>query len=296
MITTGDWQNALEPITRKNFFLGVKEVPAELEMLYNVTNSSKLTETYMEMGDTGSTGDFTGSLDYDDVDQGNTMTITAVEKAKGMKIQKKFVSTDQLSIAKDLPEMLGLSARRRIAGDVFAPFNNAFNTSLTTIDGLQLCSAAHTSSHAEGSSQSNRGTTAYSAVALEAARISMTNFLTNRDNKFDVNPSLIICGESLAESVWETLNSTGKMDTTNNNRNFHSNGRWSMLVSRWLDDTNNWFVVDMDLMKKFLVWNVVDPLDFQKAEDFDGLTAKFRSYMFYGFGSRQWQWIYGQEV
>jgi len=40
----------------------------------------------------------------------------------------------------------------------------------------------------------------------------------------------------------------------------------------------------------------VDALDFQKAEDFDGLTAKFRSYMFYGFGSRQWQWIYGQEV
>src|SRR3990167_2187091 len=153
MITTGDFQTALEPIARKNFFLGVKEIPAELEMFFDVTPSDKLTETYLQMSDVGDTGDLSGNLDYDEMSQGYTMTMTAVEKAKGMKIQRKFVRTDHLDIARSLPKMLGLSARRRIANDVFYVFNNAFNGNVLTIDGLSLCNAAHTSNHEEGTSQ-----------------------------------------------------------------------------------------------------------------------------------------------
>src|SRR3990167_594580 len=145
MISTADYQDALEPIARKNFFLGVKEVPAELEMFYDLFESDKLTETYLDLGDVGDMEDFTGALDFDETKQEGTMTITAVEKAKGMKIQRRFLRTDQLDIARSLPKMLGLSGRRRIATDVFYPFANAFNGLVTTIDALSLCSTAHTS-------------------------------------------------------------------------------------------------------------------------------------------------------
>ena len=296
MITTGDFQEALEPIARKNFFLGVREIPAELEMFYDVVQSDKLTETYLEMGDVGETDDFNGNLDYDEMEEGRTLEITAVEKAKGMKIQRKFVRTDQLDIARSLPKMLGLSARRRIATDIFYPFNYAFSTSFTTIDTNPLCYSAHTSGHEEGVNQSNAGSTAFSAVSLSAARTAMKKFLTNRANKFEVDPDLILCGTDLEEAVWEAVNSVGKTDTANNNKNFHASRAWKVISTRWLDDTNDWFVIDSELMKQFLVWNVLDKLDFKQAEDFDGFNAKYASYMFYGFGARQWEWIYGSQV
>ena len=46
-------------------------------------------------------------------------------------------------------------------------------------------------------------------------------------------------------------------------------------------------------MKQHLIWqNRIMP-EFAQAEDFDGLTAKFRGYMRYGIGWTDWRWIYG---
>lgn len=294
LITTGNWQDALEKIAIPNFMVGFKEVPADRGMIYDVVKSDKLIETYLEFGDIGSVNEFDGDLEFEQVTQGYKMTIEAIELAKGIKIQRKFVRTDQLNVVRDLPKMLGLAARRRIASDVFHIFNEAFNTSKTTIDALQLCSSAHTSTTG-GSNQSNLATTAFSAVQLETVRQAMKGFLSNTDQKFQVSPDLIIGPTELEEAIYETINSSGKVDTANNNKNFHE-GKYKMLTSEWLDDSNNWFVVDSELMKMFNVWNNVDPLEFGQAETFDGLAARYRAYMFYGFGSRDWRWIYGSNV
>lgn len=294
MIGTGNFQDALEPIAIKNYQVGFKEIPPERDMIYTVKTSKKLTETYLELGDTGPMNEFTGDLEYEDVQQGYKMTLTAKEYAKGMKIQKKFVLTDQLDIVEGLPKLLGLAARRRIAADTAAILNDAFNTSYTTIDGLQLCSSAHTSNNG-GSSQSNRGTTAFSEPAVDAARIAMKAFVSNTDELFEVNPDLLIVPRSLEKAAYEIINSSGKVDTANNNINFHK-GKYKLLVLDRLDDSNNWFFVDSELMKIFNVWNNVAPLEFGQAEQFDGLAARYRAYMFYGFGSRDWRWIYGAEV
>lgn len=294
MITTGNWADALEPIAHKNFDVAFKEVPAERDMLFTVKKSDKLTETYLELGDVGAMDEFTGSVPYDDIAQGFKQTITAKEYAKGMKIQRKLVRTDQLNIVEALPKKLGLAARRRIKSDVFFGYNNAFNTSITTLDTLQLCSSAHTSNNG-GSNQANRGTSAFSAVALESARLSMMGFMTNTDQKFDVRPDLLLVPSDLEEAAYEAINSKGKVDTANNNVNFNQ-GKYKLLASEWLDDANNWFLIDSELMKQMAIWNNVDDVDFRQAEDFDGLTAKYLAYMFYGYGFMDWRFVFGSEV
>lgn len=294
MILEGNWQDALEPIAKKSFQVGLKEIPAEKSMLFDVTKSDKLTETYLEIGDVGSMEEFNGSVPYDDIAQGYKMTVTAKEMAKGIKIQRRFVRTDQLDIVKSLPKMLGLAARRRMALDVFFGYNNAFNTSLTTLDGLALCSTAHTSTNG-GSNQGNSGSTAFSAVSVEATRLLMKKFLSNTDQRFEVMPDMLIVPPDLEEAAYELTASSGKVDTANNNKNFHQ-GKWKVLVSDWLEDTNNWFMVDSDLLKQFAVWNDVDTIDFAQSEDFDGIAAKYRAYMFYGFGFRDWRFLYGHNV
>ena len=295
MITTGNWADALEPIAKKSFAGGYKEIPAERDMLFDVRKSDKLTETYLEIGDVGLMNEFTGSVDYDDVSQGYKMTITAKEYAKGIKIQRKFARTDQLDIVKGIPKLTGLAGRRRIASDVVFGYNNAFNTSITTVDGLQLCSSAHTSNQDGGANQSNRGTSAFNAVALEAARINMKKFNTNKGNIFDVEPDLILHPTDLDEAVYEVIKSNGKVDTANNNRNFHM-GKYKSLGLQRLNDTNNWFLIDSELLKQFAIWNEIDPMEFKQAEDFDGLVAKYLAYTFYGFGFTDWRFLFGSEV
>lgn len=298
MISTADYQDALEPIARKAFFLGAREVDGDLRpsTFFDVGQSDKLTETYLEEGDIGATEDLTGSLAFDDMSQGYKGTITAVEKAKGLKIQKKFLRTDQLGIAKSRPRMLGLSARRRISSDTFYMFNHAFDGLVTSLDGVTLCSASHTSNQEDGSTQSNTGTSTFNAVNLTATRLNMKKFLTNRDQKFEVRPNTIICPVDIEDQVWEVANSMGKLDTANNNKNFHASQNWRVISSVWLDDTNNWFVVDSELMKQFNKWNVLDKLDFKQADEFSSFAALYASYMFYGFGTTDWRWIYGHAV
>lgn len=294
MIITANWQDALEPIARKSFKVGLKEIPAEREMLYDVQKSDKLTETYLELGDIGTMDEMTGSLSYDDIEQGYKMTRTNRLFAKGIKIEYKFARTDQLDIVKSLPKMLGLAARRRMAADVADPLNNAFNTTYPTLDALALCSSAHTSNNG-GSNQSNSGSTAFSAVSVEATRVLMGKYLTNTDERFDVDPDTLIVPDDLAEAAYELIASSGKVDTANNNANFHK-GKYTLIVLKRLTDTNNWFMADSDLMKQHAVWNNVDPVDFAQADDFDGFAAKYRASMFYGFLHRDWRWVYGHAV
>lgn len=294
MILTGNWQAAAEPIAKKNFNVGFKEIPAEKKMLFDVQKSDKLTETYIEIGDIGSMEEFSGSVPYDNVAQGYEKTITAKEMAKGIKIERKFFRTDQIDVVKSLPKMLGLAARRRIAQDVFYMYNNAFNTSVTAPDGYALCYSAHTSNNG-GSNQGNAGSTAFSAVAVSATRLLMKAFLTNTDQRTQVIPDLLIVGSDNEEAAYELTASSGKVDTANNNKNFHQ-GKWKVLVSDWLENSGDWFMVDSDLLKQFAVWNDVDTTSFAQSEDFDGLAAKYRVYQYYGFGPRDWRFVYGHNV
>lgn len=294
MIGTENYQTALEPIAVKNFQLGYKEKPMERDMIYTVKTSKKLTETYLELGDIGSMGELSADVEYEDVNQGYSMTVTAVEFAKGIQIRKKFVLTDQLDIVEGLPKLLGLAARRKQRRSTFQIFNDAFNTSLTTIDALQLCSTAHTSNNG-GSNQANRATTAFSAPQVETRRQAMKAYMTNTDQLFEVSPDMLVVPRGLEEAAYELISSSGKVDTAFNNSNFHK-GKYKLLVSDELDDSNNWFLVDSELMKIFNIWNNVAPLEFGQAENFDGVAARYRAYMFYGFGSRDWRWVDGSEV
>ena len=294
MITTGDWQAALEPISHKNHDIGFDKVPAEKEMFYTVRKSSKLTETYLELGDIAPMSALRGSVNYSDVSQGYQFTVTATEYAQGVKIQRRFVETDQLDVVEDLPKKLGMSAHDRIATDIFFPFNNAFNTSITTLDGLQLCSAAHTSNNG-GSNQSNRGTSAAGAVAVEATRISMKKFLSNTNRRVNVNPDTIVAPEELHEIFYEVISSSGKVETSNNNANFQK-GKYKLITSPWLSDTNNWFMVDSRLMKLYMTWNDIVKLEFNQAKDFDGFAAKYNDYMFYSYIPRDWRFAFGHQV
>lgn len=295
IVATGNWPNAAEPIIRKNFLLGLKGIPQEREMMFDVGPSSKLTETLLSWGDSPAMGPFTGSLNYGQVVENYSKSITNVEYAIGLALQRKFILTDQIRVAKKLPQIMGKSVRLRWLSDTWALFNNAFNTTYTGGDGLALCSTAHTS-NAGGSNWSNSGTSALSPAAVTATRTAMIRFNTNTDQpQFETKPDTLIVPTDLEDYATEIVKSRGKVDTANNNVNFHY-GQYQVLATRMLTDTNNWFMANMEKMKENQVWYEVVRLEMEKDKDFNTKVARWSWYSFYGFGFERPDHIYGHQV
>jgi hypothetical protein len=293
-VVKGNFQASDFPHYKKQFHLGMgREVKDRKELYFDITSSNRESETYFEVGDFGSVPEFDAELQYEGVQQGYTNTITNKVYGKGIRIEYKFTRTDQQRVAKMLPKFLGLAFRRRIAGDSASWFNEATSTYLTR-DGLSLVNAAHTS-NVGGSNQANRITSAFSAVALAAARITHRKILSNTDQVLDVMPTVLYGSIDLQDPFEEVIKSKGQVNTANNTINVMQ-GAFTAVTDRRFEDTDNWAIADKQLQKEFNIWQTVDNVSFEQAKDFDGRTAKYAGWSFHGAGSTGWEWILYSEV
>lgn len=290
-----NWGDLLEPGLRKIFDDTYREQPSNLSVLYNIQSSSKAVEH--DLG-TGDTLDFsplanTGSVPYDDMGQGYKTDYTHQEFARGFKIERKLVDDDQYSVINRRPRLLALAARRRREADGASLFNNAFNSAYTGGDGLSLCNSAHTSNNG-GATQSNTGTSTMSPTSVEATRRSMIGFKSDRDGIIQVQPDLLIVPLALEETAFEIVSSRGKVDTAQNNVNFHY-GKYKVLVwPNYLSSSTRWFMADSQYTKEFLLWfNRVMP-EFSRDREFDTFMQKFAGYMRYSYGWSDWRFLFGQ--
>lgn len=287
--------STIDRVTKKEFAQGFGGIPEERSLFFTVEKSNREQERLTSFSDLGAMGTFTGSLDYGEAKENYSKTVTNTEYARGLAIQRKLWETAQVRTIKRLPQLLGKSAKLRFVTDAYSLFNNAFNTTHTGGDGLALCSSAHTS-NVGGSNQSNLATTALSAPAVDAARVAMGKYNTATDNAmFNVIGDTLIVPIDLEEYASEIVESKGIVDSANNNINFHY-GRYKVIASRMLTDSNNWFMANSEMMKEHQVWFEVVPLEFEKDKDFNTKVMRWSAYTFYGFGFERWEHIYGHNV
>lgn len=297
MYISENWPDLLEPGLRRvmadEFFMLEQESMAPI--LFNMQESEKAVEHDLEIGDVADFTIFQGTVAYDDTGEGYKTDYTHNEFTRGLKVERKLVDDDLYSVINRRPEMLALAAYRKRESDAASVFNNSFNTGVTGGDSLPLCSTAHTSKNG-GSNQSNQGTTALSPTEVDTARIKMVKFQTNRNNPTNINPDMLIVPVDLESYAFEIINSKGKVDTAQNNANFHY-GRYKLVVwPNWLTSTTKWWLVDSRMMKKYLNWFDRIPLQFFKDSDFETLVAKYAGYMRYSFGWSEWRWVYGENA
>lgn len=297
MYDSANYSDLLEPGLRKvyadAFYLEQQQSMAAI--LFNIQESRKAVEHDLEMGDVADFAPFTGTVQYDDTGEGFKTNYTHAEFARGMKIERKLVDDDLYSVIARRPQQLGIAAFRKRETDAASLFNNAFNTGITGGDGLSLCNAAHTSNNG-GSTQSNSGSTALSPTEVDTARINMVKYKSNRDNPLTVQPDMLIVPVDLESYAYEIINAKGKVDTAQNNPNFHY-GRYKLVVwPNYLSSSTRWFLADSKIMKMYLNWFDRITPQFYKDTDFDTLVAKFAGYMRYSFGWSDWRWIYGENA
>jgi phage major head subunit gpT-like protein len=295
----------LDPRFQKIFNDRVKELPDRVGDFYNKVDGAsaptKDTWRTSEVGTFGDLSDFNGSVVYDDVYQQYDGIITPKEYTSGFQIARKLYDDAQYGIMDSKPKGLATAYVRTRQKHAATVWNNAFSVDTTWnnyTENVALCSNSHTTASPGVSTATgfdNLSTAALSAVAVAAGRIQMRGFRNDRGGRGTFMPSMILVPVDLEETAWEIVNSAGKLDTANNNRNF-SNGRYKVADWEYLTDANNWFMIDETGMKDALTWVDRVPKQMEQIEDFDTLIRKWRLYCRYGLGHNGWRWLVGFQV
>lgn len=295
-LNKANWSELLEPGLRKIHDDRHKMLVSQIPVLFSMQESEKSVEHDLSAGALGEVGEFTGQVSYDDMSQGFKVNATHKEFAKGLKIERALVDDDQYSTINKRPAALATAGARRREKDGAGIFNNAFTTVNVGGDALALCSTAHTNAAGgSASTQSNSGVLSLTPANVEATRRLMMLFKDDQDNLIQTMPDLLLVPRALEESAFEIINSKGKVDTANNNANFHF-GKYKLVVWDYLTDANNWFFIDATFMKDMLIWfDRVKP-EFNRDRDFDTLVAKYMTYFRYSQMFNDWRFVYGQNV
>ena len=295
VIASENFGYLLDPGLRKIFMDEYALPEGQIDNLFGMEKSSKSVEYDLGVGGMGDLEEFDGNIPYDDFQQQYRVSYSHREWVKGIKIERKLVDDDLYSIINKRPAQLALVAKRTREKHGSSVFNNAFNTSVFAGgDGLALCASAHTRV-GTSTTNSNVGSTALSATAVEATRLLMRGLTDETDNLLISRIDTLIVPPALEEQAWEIVNATGKMDTADNNPNFNK-GKYKIIVWDYLTDSNNWFATDSKMMKMYLKWFNRIPSEFNKDKDFDTYISKWSTYCRYSYGFSDWTWIYGHEV
>ena len=299
--TSGQFGDLLDPRFQRIFHENLPQLNDMLPELYTFPPDNGRNE--MKWSDVGAYGDwaeFTGSVTYDSASQGYDTTATHVEFASGVQVERKLFDDDQYNIMDQRPAGLATAYQRTRQKHGARMFVNAFSVDTffyNNSEAVALCSNSHTTTSGASTATGfdNLVTTALSATAVSAARIQFRTFRDDRANRWSDNPDELWIPPDLFEEAFEIVNSMGKVDTANNNRNVH-NGVFTVKEWQYMTDVNDWFMSDSAQRKQMVFWVDRIPVEFAFAEDLDTIIAKWRGYARYSNAQTNWRWILGAQV
>lgn len=277
------------------------QLPDRLADFYGMKTEKQQVARFSSVGTMGDVPLFTGTITYDEIYQGYDTSITPLEFASGLQIERRLFDDDQFNIIDQKPKALAGALFRLRQTHAARAFVNAFSVDTyfsTNTENVALGSNSHTTTAANVSTASgfdNLRTASLSAVALAAARIDFVNFRGDRGERISVTPDMLLIPPDLYETAYEIVGSEGKVDSANNNANVHY-GQYRVEEWNYLTDTNDWFLIDSSAMKDYLVWIDKVKGEFGFVEDFDTLLGKWRAYARWGSGWLDWRWILANNV
>jgi len=303
-LTAGNFPDLLKPGLKRIFDIGMSRPRPIMEMLFGVESSTRFEEQYQGMGAQGLVPPFDGTVPYHDFDAGYRTDIRNYEFAMGVQVERRLVDDDQFGQIRRRASNMSDSFNNTIETDAANVFINGFTDSGTNrmgastngADAVGLLSTAHPYSPANsGTTQANEATLALNIGNLDTTRQAMRNFTDDAGQLLGVNPDMLLVPPELERTATQLVSERAIYEP--NSADYDVNmfsGRFRPVVWDRLTDPNAWFLIDSNLMKQHLIWQWRIRPEFSTAEDFDGLTAKFRGYMRYGIGWTDWKWIYGQ--
>jgi hypothetical protein len=297
-----NWHELVYTDARKYFSDTLAKFQSMIPVLYDVESTDRAAEYDVSYSGVGNMRRFTGSAIKDTMAEEYKTTFEFPEYMNSIDIPRKTYDDAREKSVFNMTTEFALGAARTKEAHAAEIFNYAFSASDTYSsgdstagpDGKALCATDHPSTADGAYSGCNKGTDALSAKSVESTRILVKGITDGRGNKVYANMDMLLVPLGLEEIAWEIINSKGKVDTADNNRNFHQ-GRYKLAVWDELTDSTAWFGIDSDRMKRHLAWFNRVNLENYKKFDPDLQTLTFGVYGRWGAGFNGWRWVYGHQ-
>lgn len=278
--------------------------PDFIEKFYTQEDATQETERGSYLTPMGNHLKFTGvgQLTYDGPDQGYDWSATNVEYALGLQIQRRLWEWDQFNVIEEQWEALRDSAFETKQTHAIQMLNDGFDTSsLLNFEhsrGEALFADSHTTPRGDVSTSTgfdNKYNQALSKTALKTVRINARKFKDDAGRVRGINLDTLIIPPDLEYTAEELVQSTLDPESAENAVNVNK-GHFNIVVVDRLDDTNDWFAVNMDRFKRNNKWFWKVRGEFSRVLDFETHVAKYSSYMSYTIAWRDWRVGIGASV
>jgi hypothetical protein len=265
-----NWPDLLQKDISKAYMDQYPVLPTMVPDLFGIDSSDAAFEKTTQVGPVPDHQEFTGRIGVVERTQGYDKTAVFTEYAAQIQIQRKLAADDQTRTVAMFGKGLAVSANRSREKAGANVFNLGFTYEPTDGDGTELFASDHPSPVSGVSTQSNEGTLNLSAANVETVRQRMLGFYDMIGELIPIDPDMILCYKDNEETAWEIINSTGKVNTADNNKNFHQ-GKYKLAVWNRLV-AENWVMVDSSMLKDYLVWYNREPIQFMQDKDSDTLN------------------------
>lgn len=298
-IVKSDIPRLLEAGLRAVFFNAYDAYSGDWEKIATVVPSEHDTEKYAWLGSAPQMREFkdarlpAGILEHDYAIRNKTWEAS-------ISVDRAALEDDQYGQIKLRVQALAEEARRHQEELVFGLLKDGFST--PCYDSQYFFDTDH--SEGDSGTQSNKGTSPLSASALQAAVSAMMKLKNDRGGPMGVVPDTLVVppdlkwvAMELLESVYAPDSAEGKTETR---RNVLS-GALDLMVSPYLTDTNDWFLLCTRRSVKPIIFQSRVPAEFQALEG-NSENGFMRDEYVYGVRARYnvglglWQLAYGSQV
>ena len=298
-LTRSDVPNLLEDGLKTVFFEALDATVGDYQRVATIIPSESDEETYPWLGAVPNMREFTdermplGVLEH-------SYSIRNRTWESSIAVERAAIEDDKYGQIKLRVTSLAREARRHVDELVFTLLKNAFSTAC--YDGQYFFDTDH--SEGESGTQSNKGTSELDAVAIQVAITAMMKFKDDRGKFLGIVPDLLVVPPDLQWTAMELLESTYWPEEGQTTEKMASNvlkGKLDLLVSPYLTDTNDWFVLSTKGVIKPVILQSRTPVEFAALEA-DSESGFMRDQYIYGVRARYnagyglWQTAYGSEV
>ena len=297
VVTARDLANFLLPGMRVMALKasGDELADSKANQLFTNKSSSRTYEESLGVNSFSQYEEFLGEVPFQSLKQGADGKFYNKEYVSGFQIESKFMSTNQYKDRWPSAIMqMALAYARTYENIRMGVFRNANNTTTLTLpNGQALASTVQPSSMDASFTQSNKGTTPLSAAYLESIVIAVGAWKTDSEQTMTTRLDTLIVPRALADTAHRINNTT--YGGTNLGTDWAVNtqkDRWKILVSDYLTDTNDYFVIDSSRMKLNLFTNTVNGNEITNATDFSSRAMKIAGYTYFGLQCDDWRWVY----
>jgi len=298
IMTSGKWPQLLEAGLRIVFEQQRDEIMRDslIPSLFNVQTSNSAVEESASVNGLRDWFEYKGAIEYAEPIEGWGARYEHTEYVQGMVVERKLVDDAKYREINARATMLATSAGRTREKHAASIFNNAFSSAYKGGDGVALCDA-HPYSPTNSATQSNAGSSALDNTSIGTTLAAMRNYKGGIGEHLTVQPDMLLIPPGLEKAAYVALNSMQLPDSEKNDINYLKAQGITVVVWKYLEDANNWFMVDSRLMKQWLNWFDRVPIEFSldPRSDFE-LMLRFRGYMRYSYGWDDWRWVYGHNV